>query len=292
MGTEAKGWYLIVDVAKCDGCNNCTLAVRDEYIGNDFPGYSAAQPKHGHQWIRIQRRVRGDVPMVDAAYLPRTCNHCDAAPCIAAGGPGVVRKRDDGIVIIDPERAKGRRDLVASCPYGAIWWNEERQLPQHWTFDAHLLDQGATVPRCAGVCPTGAIRAVKVTPTEIGNVVEREQLRVLEPALGTHPRVYYRNLHRFDRAFVGGTVLGDVSGVVECIGGAQVSLCKDKRTVAEAKTDFFGEFKFDGVPADGGAYSVWITHPDFGETRAYVTLSDSVYLGRLMLRAGGASAGV
>ena len=53
-----------------------------------------------------------------------------------------MRKRDDGIVLIDPVKAKGRQDLVDACPYGHIWWNEELKVPQAWPFDAHLLDQG------------------------------------------------------------------------------------------------------------------------------------------------------
>ena len=157
------GWNLLVDVARCENCQVCTLAVKDEHVGNYFPGYAAPQPLHGHEWISIKRRVRGEGSMVDAAYLPTMCNHCDNAPCLKAGArDGSVRKREDGIVIIDPERAKGRRDLVDSCPYGSIWWNEDLQLPQIWIFDAHLLDQGWKEPRCAQGCPAGVYRAVKV----------------------------------------------------------------------------------------------------------------------------------
>ncbi|MGB4066515.1 MAG: hypothetical protein WBK08_00655, partial [Nitrospira sp.] len=75
-------WNLIIDVAKCENCRNCTLAVKDEHCDNDFPGYAAPQPKHGHDWIKISRRVRGSAPMVDVTYLLTTCNHCDNAPCV------------------------------------------------------------------------------------------------------------------------------------------------------------------------------------------------------------------
>ena len=34
----ANKWNLIVDVALCDNCRLCFLAVKDEYVGNDFPG--------------------------------------------------------------------------------------------------------------------------------------------------------------------------------------------------------------------------------------------------------------
>ena len=79
-----KQWNLIVDVANCTNCNLCVLAVQDEYVGNEFPGYAAEMPKHGHKWIDIKQKVRGQAPIVDAAYLPVMCQHCDDAPCIKA----------------------------------------------------------------------------------------------------------------------------------------------------------------------------------------------------------------
>ena len=140
-------WNLIINVAECENCNNCVLAAKDELVGNDFPGYSAPHPANGVGVIRIERHVRGEGHMVDAAYTPRMCNHCDEGPCLQAGADGAVKKREDGIVIFDPVKAKGRRDLVDSCPYGAIVWNEEQQLPQTWFFDAHLLYQGRAKTR-------------------------------------------------------------------------------------------------------------------------------------------------
>ena len=127
-----KKWNMIIDVAECTNCNLCTLATMDEYVGNDWPGYSTPMPKHGHKWINILQKERGQVgqsPMIDIAYVPTMCNHCDDAPCVAKGGDAVT-KRDDGIVLIDPDKAKGRKDLVDACPYGHIWWNEEHQVPQ------------------------------------------------------------------------------------------------------------------------------------------------------------------
>ncbi len=100
-----------------------------------------------------------------------------------------MRKRDDGIVIIDPEKSRGRRDLVDACPYGAIVWNEEREVPQAWIFDAHLLDAGWKEPRCAQACPTGALRAVKLDDDAMRAQARAESLEVLQPELGTRPRV-------------------------------------------------------------------------------------------------------
>lgn len=278
-----KKWNLIINVAKCENCNNCALATKDEYIGNDFPGYAASQPRHGHDWIGIARKVRGSGSMVDAAYRPTTCNHCDDAPCVKAGN-GAVRKRDDGIVIIDPTEARGRRDLVESCPYGMIWWNEELQLPQNWIFDAHLLDQGWTQTRGAHACPTGAMWAVKIEDSEMAEMVRQRKLEVLRPELGTRPRVYYQNLYRFDKCFVGGSVVAEVNGATECVSGAQVDLHKNAKLVEQASSDTFGDFKFDRIDPGSGAYSVTIAHRQYGRASIDVLVAaDSVYLGDVKL---------
>src|SRR4030095_10875403 len=120
QGDAMKKWNMIIDVAECTNCNLCTLATMDEYVGNDWPGYSKPMPKQGHKWSNILPKERGQVtgqsPMIDIAYAPTMCNHCDDAPCVAKG-KGAVTKRDDGIVLIDPVKAKGRKDLVEACPY-------------------------------------------------------------------------------------------------------------------------------------------------------------------------------
>src|SRR4051812_31102292 len=113
-------WNLIVDVAACTNCNACVLACQDEYVGNSFPGYAEEMPKHGHRWIDIKRQERGRHPMVDIAYLPVMCQHCEDAPCAKAATGGAVKKRADGIVIIDPEKAKGQKQIVEACPFGAV----------------------------------------------------------------------------------------------------------------------------------------------------------------------------
>src|SRR5574340_1175107 len=135
-------WNLIIDVAKCHDCNNCYLACKDEFFENDFPPYSAAQPRHGHRWIDLERKERGRYPRVDVAYLPLSCMHCENASCIPASPNGAVHRRADGIVLIDPVKAKGQRAIVDACPYRVIYWNEESQLPQKCTLCAHLLDEG------------------------------------------------------------------------------------------------------------------------------------------------------
>lgn len=275
-----KKWNLVVDVALCENCNNCALATKDEHIGNDFPGYAAPQPRHGHHWIRIERRARGADPMVDVAYLPTTCNHCDAAPCVAAARGEAIYKREDGIVIIDPDKARGRRDLVGTCPYGAIWWNDELKLPQKWIFDAHLLDQGWKMPRCVQACPTGAMSAFHIEDGTMRDMVRRDGLEVLRPELRTSPRVYYRNLHRYSKCFIGGSVTVARDSVVDCLPEARVKLKIGGKDAATTNTDTFGDFKFDGLEPSSGDCRVEISHPLHGVIDVGAHLGEqSIYLG-------------
>jgi Fe-S-cluster-containing dehydrogenase component len=278
-----KKWHLIIDLAKCFNCNLCTLALHDEYFGNEFPGYAAEMPKHGHRWIDIHQKERGAYPMVDVVYLPVTCNHCDNAPCVKAAKSGAVTKRDDGIVMIDPEKARGQRQLVKACPYDAVWWNEARELPQAWPFDAHLLDQGWKQTRGAQVCPTQAMRSVHATDEEMQAIVRDEGLEVLHPEYGTKPRVYYKNLDRWRKAFVGGTLAGSVNGVRECLSGVRVALAKDGRKVAETVSDPYGDFKIDGLDEGSGAYRLEFADSRFGAKSVDFTLGASTYLGTIEL---------
>lgn len=278
-----KKWNLIIDVAKCENCNNCMLTTKDEHVGNDFPGYAAPAPRHGHFWLKVFRKVRGEGTMVDAAYRPTTCNHCDDAPCIAAAKDGSIYKRPDGIVIIDPVKAKGRKDLVDACPYHAISWNDELGLPQKWIFDAHLLDQGWTRPRCVQSCPTGAMQVTHVDDVEMKEIAARNQLEVLRPDLKTRPRVYYQNLYRYNKCFIGGSAVSELSGVVDCVAGAKVKLKRAGVDLQSAVTDSYGDFKFDRLDPGSGPYDVEVSHPEFGIAKAQVDLDDSYYIGTMKL---------
>ena len=276
-------WNLIVDVARCDNCRLCFLAVKDEYIGNDFPGVSAAQPTLGHNWLDIQRKERGTYPLVQARFMPVMCNHCDDAPCMKAARDGAVKKREDGIVIIDPEKSKGQKQIVDACPYGAISWNEEKQIPQAWPFDAHLLDEGWTKTRGEQACPAQVFRTLKVDDAEMKRIATDEGLEVLKPELGTRPRIYYKNLHLITKCFVGGTVVHHVNGVEECAAGVAVVLEKDGREVGRATTDTFGEFVIDKLEPKSGGYRLKAV----GATGRFSTQFDiadqSRYLGVMVL---------
>lgn len=258
-----KKWNLLIDVATCFNCNGCAMACHDEYYGNEFPGVAAEMQRQGHRWIDIHQREVGRCPTVEVSYLPVTCNHCDDAPCLKAARDGAVQKRADGIVIIVPEKAKGQRQLVEACPYGAVHWNEAKQLPQAWPFDAHLLDSGWTKTRGSQVCPTRSMRTLHVEDAEMERIVREEKLAVLHPEYGTKPRVYYKNFERWTKVFIAGSIAGEIGGVNECIAGAHVVLEKGGARIGETVSDTYGDFRFKGLEEDSGTYRLRVEEARF-----------------------------
>ena len=94
---------MLIDVTRCSGCHNCFLACRDEHYGNEYPGYSAAQPLNGQFWMPVKEVEGGKYPRPRLNYIAIPCQHCQNAPCTDAAKDGAVYRREDGVVMIDPE---------------------------------------------------------------------------------------------------------------------------------------------------------------------------------------------
>jgi Fe-S-cluster-containing dehydrogenase component len=288
--------HLIIDVALCQGCNNCFLACKDEHAGNDWPGYSRPQSSHGECWIQVPCHERGQYPIIDVAYRPTLCTHCADAPCVARSD-GAISKRPDGIVLIDPEKAAGREDLVEACPYGMIAWSEESHAPQKCTLCAHLLDNGWTKPRCVQSCGPGALSFVWETDHEFAKRAEAEGVDTLHPGSPERTAVCYKNLPRYHSCFIAGSVAVERDGIVDCASGRAATLKKaaadagdfngngaaHEEIVRTILTDAFGDFKFDGLEPGSGEYLVEIVSNGHGPARLAVKLGTSVSLGTIMV---------
>ena len=171
---------MIVDVEKCVGCFNCMLACKDEHVGNRWMPYTDEQRKHGDKWINPTSYERGKAPYTEFCFVTRTCYQCDNPACMEKF-PDEIYKREDGIVIIDPQKAKGKKEIVGACPYGQIHWNEERNLPQKCTGCAHLIDEGWERPRCVQACPLRAINTVYCEEDEWEKIIVNQGLKSILP---------------------------------------------------------------------------------------------------------------
>jgi Fe-S-cluster-containing dehydrogenase component len=269
---------MVIDITKCNGCYNCFLACKDEHCGNEFPPYSASQPMTGHYWMRIIEKERGKFPKVKVAYTAVPCMHCDKPTCVKLSQEEAIYQRPDGIVIIDPVKAKSHKELLSTCPYRVIYWNEEKQLPQKCTLCAHLLDQGWKEPRCVEVCPTGALIFGNLDDrdSEISKIIASGKTEVLHPEYGLKEKVSYIGLPK--RFVAGAVVLADKG---ECAEGVKVTLEGegDKKTIL---TDNYGDFEFEGLPADKN-YTVRLEAPGYKKQQFEVKTNVDVYLGDILL---------
>ena len=279
-----KKWNLVIDVDRCMDCNDCFLADKDEFTGNDFPPYSVAQPWSGHRWMNIMRKERGQYPLVQVAYRPTPCLHCDDAPCIKESPDGTVYKREDGLVIIDPVKAKGHPEIVATCPYEVIYWNDEAQVAQKCTGCAHLIDAGWVETRCSQVCPADAIELVLGDDEEMAVMVAAGGLEVLRPELGAKPRVYYRNLYKFEKAFIAASVV--FADTDECGEGAKatvtVGAAPGGAVVGEAVASNYGDFYVDKLEP-GREYTLTVQAPGYAPATSTGRLDSSLNLGTIRL---------
>jgi Fe-S-cluster-containing dehydrogenase component len=271
-------WGMVVDITKCNACYSCFIACKDEYWDNDYPPYSAGQPRHGQFWMDLVKKERGACPWVKVAYIPVLCMQCDNAPCVKAAKNRAVYRRPDGIVIIDPKKAVGQRQIVDACPYHVIFWNEEKQLPQKCTFCVQRLEEGK-IPKCVQVCPSGALvfGDLDDPKSDVSKIVASKKTEALNPGRKTKPRVYYLGLPKL---FIAGSVVfGDVD---ECAEGVSATLTnqsagKSRKTL----TNNFGDFELDGLGA--GKYAVRFECEGYKAKTVNVDLKTDKHLGVVKL---------
>lgn len=271
---------LVIDLNFCTGCYNCQIACKDEHVGNDFLPVSKSQPTFGHFWMGIKELERVYSPShIKVVYIPVLCQHCQKAPCMEMAKNNAIYRRRDGIVIIDPVKSKGQKEIVDSCPYGVIFWNEEAGIPQKCTFCAHLLDDGWKEPRCVQSCPTNCMifGDLDRPNSKISKFLKEKKVEIFYPELNTSPNVYYVGL---PKPHLSGTVIfGDID---ECGRDVTVTLIGSQGRRIKTKTDFFGDFEFDSIEKQ--KYTIQFDVKGYESKTIEVVMEDDIcYVGEIVL---------
>ena len=91
------------------------LSGSNVYAAND-PGVVKLSAEEQAEMFAIEKMVM--------FYLPRTCNHCLNAGCVAGCPSGAIYKRgEDGIVLINQDKCRGWRMCVSACPYKKTYYS-------------------------------------------------------------------------------------------------------------------------------------------------------------------------
>jgi nitrate reductase beta subunit len=118
------------------------------YAAND-PNLEALTEEQRAELFEIERLV--------FFYLPRICNHCLNAACVAACPSGAIYKRgEDGIVLINQEVCRGWRMCVTACPYKKTFYNWSTGKSEKCILCFPRLETGQA-PACFHSC-VGRIR--------------------------------------------------------------------------------------------------------------------------------------
>ncbi|MFY9151041.1 MAG: 4Fe-4S dicluster domain-containing protein [Prolixibacteraceae bacterium] len=208
-GIEGKKFVMVIDLAKCDGCGECTTACQKMHF---------IPPER--EWIKVYQMQ--DTKTTAPYWFPKPCFHCDDPPCTKVCPVDATFKREDGIVLIDNERCIGCRFCMAACPYSARFFNwgppnqpeevaampysPEQSFPakigtvEKCDFCPHSARKGE-LPACVSGCPMDAIyfgdENEDAVTNHSGTTVSFRKLiddnagYVFLEDLGTKPRVYY-----------------------------------------------------------------------------------------------------
>jgi len=266
---------IAINTENCMACYNCVMACKDEHCGFATK-VSAPQPHEGQFWIDIQSRERGDDNRkVKTVNIPVICGSFDNPSFRRAIEDGAMVRRDDGIVYIDPEKAKGHRELLEASPVGGIFWNEELQLPQKCTMCAHLIDEGYASPRCVEACPNEALYFGDLDDpgSEISKVIAENRVTPLSGTRGQDPNVIYLNI---PTVFLAGSVYlpGDETGEDPADGARIILTCRETGERIRGKTNYFGDWEFENLRRNS-TYDIEISYPGYRTVRlAAITDAD------------------
>ena len=129
-------YALVIDHEACWGCMTCEVACGQEHdFRNKFLHVTEERPAPGGA-------------LGDYRYRVNVCRHCDDPACVAACPEEAITRRDDGIVILDPNRCSGCRNCLEACAYDGIWFDEGNQKAVKCNMCHHRVDQGL-LPACA-----------------------------------------------------------------------------------------------------------------------------------------------
>ena len=206
----------LVDTYKCIGCGFCVKACKKEnevsyessvsrtwverYVIKKDGQVLIDSPNAGRDGF-VEKTVEGETvapgDIAKAFFVPKLCNHCENPPCVQVCPVGATYQLKEGFVLVDRKWCIGCGYCVASCPYGARFFNPELNVAEKCTWCYHRTMKGLKTA-CINACPMQArqIGNIKDPDDPVARIITTSRVAVLKDEYGTDPQVYYIGLDK------------------------------------------------------------------------------------------------
>ena len=184
----SKQLGFVIDQERCIGCEACTVACRIEH--NNKLGFIKVITQNVDQ----KDTPEGTFPDLKMNFLPQLCNHCARPPCVDTCPVEAIKKKEDGVVVIENDLCDGCQICVSACPYDAIFFNQEKDIAEKCSLCTDRIDQGLE-PFCVICCEGQAIYFGDFNDpgSEVSKLDAERDLYKLKANAGTDPSMcYYR----------------------------------------------------------------------------------------------------
>ena len=195
---------LVIDLNVCVGCHACVTSCKQwntssEVAGPLFDDRPYDKDPTGTFFNRVQTYEIGEFPNTETLHFPKSCLHCEDAPCVPVCPTGASHKRnEDGIVLVDYDKCIGCKYCSWACPYGAREIDEQQKIMKKCTLcidriTDENLPPSERKPACVLACPTSArlFGDVHDPDSEVSVAIREQGGYQLMPEWGTKPANHY-----------------------------------------------------------------------------------------------------
>ena len=179
----AKEYVMVIQLAKCIGCQACTVACK---LQNNIPEgqYRTQSPAIG---------PTGTYPNVHMYFEKEACQMCQDAPCVHVCPTKASHYNEAGLVLVDIDKCVGCKYCITACPYHARFLNKETGTADKCTFCYETRVAKGEQPACVSTCVGGALSFgdLKDPNSDVAKLLAKSKAEVRKPELHTNPHVHY-----------------------------------------------------------------------------------------------------
>jgi len=137
---EQYGFFY--NAGRCIQCRTCEIACKN-----------TRDVEPGIKLRRVIETWDGSYPNVTVAFFSLACMHCEIPACASVCRAGAIIKRiEDGVVVVDKDKCNGCRDCLEACPYGVPQFGSDGTL-----LKCDFCIKTGGEPACTISCPVGAL---------------------------------------------------------------------------------------------------------------------------------------